>query len=58
MEAIFQTLKKPCVLPQFLSTPKAEEKFIVDTGASNVKIRGVLSQIQDRRGLKPTTVRR
>jgi len=44
-ETAFQTLKEAlCTAP---GLPAAGERFIVDTDASNVRIGGVLSQVQD-----------
>jgi hypothetical protein len=50
-EAAFQMLKGALCAALILAYPKPGERFIVDTDASNVRIGGVLSQIQDGQGL-------
>jgi hypothetical protein len=47
VEASFQTLKGALCVPPILAYPEPGERFIVDTDASNFRIGGVLSQIQD-----------
>jgi hypothetical protein len=45
----FQTLKEALYTAPLLAYPQPGEKFAVDTDASNIRIGGALSQIQDRR---------
>jgi hypothetical protein len=45
--ATFQTLKEALCAALILAYPKPGERFIVDTNTSNVRIGGVLSQVQD-----------
>jgi hypothetical protein len=47
VEAAFKTLKAALRTTPILAYPQPEERFIVDTDASNVGIGGVLSQVQD-----------
>jgi hypothetical protein len=45
--AAFQTLQEALCTDHFLAYLQPRERFIVDTDASNVRIGGVLSQVQD-----------
>jgi hypothetical protein len=47
VEAAFQKLKRPLCSAPVLAYPQPGQRFIVDTGASNVGIGGVLSQVKD-----------
>jgi hypothetical protein len=47
VEAAFQTLKGAFCAATIPVYPQPRERFIVDTGANNIRIGGVLSQIQD-----------
>jgi hypothetical protein len=49
VKASFQTPKEALCTAPILAYPQPGERCIVDTDASNVRIGGVLSQIQDRR---------
>lgn len=46
MEAAFQTLKESSTAP-VLAYPQPRERFVIDTDASNVRIGGMLSQVED-----------
>jgi hypothetical protein len=48
VEAAFQTLKGALCAAPILAYPQPGERFIVDTDASNIRIGGVLFQVQDR----------
>jgi hypothetical protein len=48
VEAVFQTLKEALCTAPVLAYPQLGERFIVDTGASNIRIGEVLSQVQYR----------
>jgi hypothetical protein len=47
-EAAFQMLKEALCPALILAYTKPGERFIVETDASNVRIGGELSQVQDR----------
>jgi cbb3-type cytochrome oxidase cytochrome c subunit len=47
VEAAFQTLKETLCTAPILAYPQPSEQFIVDTDASNVRIGGMLSEVQD-----------
>jgi hypothetical protein len=47
VEAAFQKLKRALCSAPILAYPQPGQRFIVDTDASNVGIRGVLSQVND-----------
>jgi hypothetical protein len=49
VEVIFQTLQEVVCTASILTSPQPGERFIVDTDSSNVRIGGVLSQVQDRK---------
>jgi hypothetical protein len=48
VEAVFQTLKEALSTAPIHAYPQPREQFFIATDASNVGIRGVLSQVQDR----------
>jgi hypothetical protein len=48
VEAVFQTLKEALCTAPILAYPQPRKQFFVDTDTSNVRIGGVLSQVQDR----------
>jgi hypothetical protein len=47
VEAAFQILKKVLCTAPILPYPQPRERFVVDIDTSNVRIGGVLSQVQD-----------
>jgi hypothetical protein len=47
VEDAFRTLKGALCAATILAYPQPGERFIVDTDASNFRIGGVLSQVQD-----------
>jgi hypothetical protein len=48
VEAAFQTLKEALCTAPIFAYLQPRERFFVDTDASNVRIEGVLCQVQDR----------
>jgi hypothetical protein len=47
VEATFQTLKEALCTALVLAYQQPRQRFVLDINASNVRIGGVLSQIQD-----------
>jgi hypothetical protein len=48
VEAAFQTLNKALYTAPILTYPQPGERFIIDIDISNIRIGGVLSEVQDR----------
>jgi hypothetical protein len=48
LEAAFETLKEDLCTAPILAYQQPRERFVAETDASNVGIRGVLSQVQER----------
>jgi hypothetical protein len=47
VEATFQTLKEALCAAPVLAYPQPRDRFTVDTNANNIRVGGVLSQIQN-----------